>query len=121
MPPENPNPDIDETFVDRLAERVGAIVYKNLRAELLMLDDALLSEEEVAEVMRKNPQAAQTWTRIQFGPSHVRIAGSRKRHYRIGAVRHYLDEVRAGALHAKQLIEMQNEFDLKTGRLPAAE
>ena len=86
-----------------------------------MGDDALLSEDELAEVMRKNPEATRTWARIQFGPSHVRVAGSRRRHYTLRAVKHYLDEVRAGALHARHLIEAQNNFDLKTGRLTMPE
>ena len=119
MTAEDLSPTIDQSLVDAMAERIADIVYKRLRAEVLMLDDALISEDELAEIMRRNPEAVKTWARIQFGPSHVRIAGSRKRHYRIGAVRHYLDEVRAGALHAKHLIEMQNAFDLKAGRLTA--
>ena len=124
MTPETPI-IFDQALADALARRIAAsvadTVYQKLRADVLMGDDALITEDEMAEILRRNPEAARTWQRIQFGPSFVRIAGSRKRHYRIGAVRHYLDEVRAGALHAKQLIEMQNEFDLRNGRLPAAE
>ena len=117
MKPKTALPDITTDTLEALAERVADIVYKRLRADVLMGDDLLVSEDELAEIMKRNPEAARTWARIQFGPSHVRVAGSRKRHYRIGAIRHYLEEVRAGALHAKHLIEMQNEFDLKHGRL----
>lgn len=113
-----PTPHDIEPFVRALAERVAETVYRKLRADVLMGDDALVSEDELAQIMKRNPEAARTWVRIQFGPQGVRIAGSRKRHYRIGAVRHYLDEVRAGAMHAKQLIEAQNTFDLRTkGRI----
>lgn len=122
MTPQALSPATDPSLVEAIAEHVAEVVYRRLRADVLMGDDLLISEDELAEIMRRNPEASRTWARIQFGPSHVRIAGSRKRHYRIGAVRHYLDEVRAGALHAKHLIEMQNEFDLRTtGRIEGVE
>jgi hypothetical protein len=80
-----------------LAEHIAEVVYLRLRGDVVMGDDMLLTEQEVAEIMHRNPAAAAAQRRIGVGPQGVRIAGSRRLLFRVGAVRRYLDEVKAGA------------------------
>ena len=45
------------------------VIYKRLRADILMLDDMPVTEDELAEILKRNPQVVRTSARIQFGPS----------------------------------------------------
>ncbi len=85
-----------------------------------MGDDLVVTEEEAEAILHKHPTAMATWKKIHVGPQFVNIPGSRKRHYRIGAIKHFLHEVKAGPMHATPFLEAQARLERERGRPTAA-
>ena len=86
-----------------------------------MGDDATVSREELARIFQRNPRAMETWRKIGVGPQGVRSAGAREVVYRIGAIRHYMTEIRAGAMHVTPFLEAQAKLEASGWGRAAAE